>query len=80
MNQKKKLPNPMHIGYERNPVTKTLDINLTKYALAKYSSTFDPNDVDRKYHDDISGSEDKYYQYNSAEQLIERDVTDASIR
>ncbi len=77
-NKKKKLPNPMLMGYERNPVTKTLDFNLTKYALAKYSSTFDPNDVDRKYHDDISGSEDKYYQYNSAGQLIERDVTDAS--
>lgn len=77
-NKKKTLPNPMPLGYERNPTTKTLDFNLTKYAFSKYSSTFDPNNLDTKYHDDISGSEDKYYQYNSAGQLIERDVTDAS--
>ncbi len=80
-NKMKKLPATLPTGYKKS-TTGTLDFDLTRYALAKYSSTFDPNNVDIQYHpEDVSGASDNtgvFYNFNSQGQLIEHKMTDMS--
>jgi hypothetical protein len=82
-NKMKKLPDPLPTGYKKS-MNGTLDFDLTRYALAKYSSNFDPSNVDIRYHpENVSDASDNtgvFYNFNSQGQLIENQLTNNHIK
>ena len=79
-NKMKKLPDPLPTGYKKS-TTGTLEFDLTRYALAKYSSTYSTDTTIQYHPEDVSGASDNtgsFYNFNSLGQLIENKMTDMS--
>jgi hypothetical protein len=82
----KKMPDPIPTGYEVDSKN-YLVFNLTKYALATFSSSFDPANLDTEYHQEnpdgkqavINNDElGKYYKFDENGKLIYEETVDAS--
>ena len=76
-NKMKPLPSPMPTGYSKVS-DGTLQFDLTRYALDKYTSEYNPDDTSKPYHDEPSDNKGVFYTFNNQGQLIENTLTDTS--
>ncbi len=77
MNKMKVLPSPIPTGYAKAS-DGTLKFDLTRYALAKYSSEYKADDTSVVYHEEPSENSGVFYTFNNQGQLIENTYTDTS--
>jgi hypothetical protein len=76
-NKMKKLPDPLPTGYKKD-ADGTLKFDLTRYALSKYSSTYNAQDLKAYREEEPTEEPGVFYTFNNLGQLMENELTDTS--